>query len=95
MSLPIWGRAWHLSLQSVDGGETWFKIDNGLYQIWVKSGWQFLQLTLRFFMPQSNLIAARAVYRTSNSGGSWTKMSDTVSGGTDLLLPRVVASPPF
>jgi hypothetical protein len=35
-----------------------------------------------------------AVYRTSNSGGSWTKMSNTVSGGTGPhYYQELVASP--
>ena len=34
-----------------------------------------------------------AVYKTTNSGGSWSKMSDTVSGATGPLLSRTCSIP--
>ena len=70
--------------KSVDGGETWFKIDNGL----PSSNMGKIGLAISPINPEVLYAAIEldrrkgAVYRSSNSGGSWTKMSDTVSGGT-------------
>lgn len=70
--------------KSIDGGETWTKLTNGL----PKSNMGKIGLTIS---PQkSNVLYAAveldhrkgAVYKSTNSGVSWTKMSDTVSGGT-------------
>ncbi len=70
--------------RSVDGGETWEKLKSGL----PSSNMGKIGLALS---PQNSdvLYAAielerrtGAVYRSENKGISWTKMSETVSGGT-------------
>jgi len=70
--------------KSVDGGERWTKLSNGLPE----SNMGKIGLTIS---PQkSNVLYAAieldqrkgAVYKSTNSGASWKKMSDAVSGGT-------------
>ncbi|MFT6781916.1 MAG: photosystem II stability/assembly factor-like uncharacterized protein [Saprospiraceae bacterium] len=70
--------------KSVDGGDTWTTLTTGL----PKSNMGKIGLTLS---PQkSNVLYAAieldqrkgAVYKSTNSGASWTKMSDAVSGAT-------------
>jgi photosystem II stability/assembly factor-like uncharacterized protein len=82
--------------KSVDGGETWFKIDNGL----PTSNMGKIGLAISPINPEVLYTAIEldrrkgAVYRSSNSGGSWTKMSDTVSGGTGPhYYQELIASP--
>ena len=82
--------------KSVDGGETWFKIDNGL----PSSNMGKIGLAISPINPEVLYAAIEldrrkgAVYRSSNSGGSWTKMSDTVSGGTGPhYYQELIASP--
>ncbi|MFT6338056.1 MAG: photosystem II stability/assembly factor-like uncharacterized protein [Halioglobus sp.] len=70
--------------KSVDGGDTWTKLTSGLPE----SNMGKIGLTIS---PQkSNVLYAAieldqtkgAVYKSTNSGASWTKMSDAVSGAT-------------
>jgi photosystem II stability/assembly factor-like uncharacterized protein len=82
--------------KSFDGGETWNKIDNGL----PSSNMGKIGLAISPMNPEVLYAAIElerrkgAVYRSSNSGGSWTKMSDTVSGGTGPhYYQELIASP--
>ncbi|MEM6724122.1 MAG: glycosyl hydrolase [Bacteroidota bacterium] len=70
--------------KSTDGGETWTKLTNGL------PGSKMGKIGLGISPQQPDVIYAAieldrrkgGVYRSANQGGSWTKMSDAVSGGT-------------
>ena len=82
--------------KSVDGGDSWSKIDKGL------PGSNKGKIGLAISPMQPNVLYAAveldkragAVYRSENSGGSWSKMSDTVSGGTGPhYYQELVASP--
>ncbi|NCF41725.1 MAG: glycosyl hydrolase [Bacteroidetes bacterium] len=82
--------------KSVDGGDNWSKIDKGL------PGSNKGKIGLAISPMQPNVLYAAveldkragAVYRSENSGGSWSKMSDTVSGGTGPhYYQELVASP--
>ena len=82
--------------KSVDGGESWSKINKGL----PKSNLGKIGLAISPMEPTVLYAAIEldhrkgAVYRSSNSGGSWSKMSDTVSGGTGPhYYQELVASP--
>ncbi len=82
--------------KSVDGGDSWSKIDKGL----PKSGKGKIGLAISPMQPNVLYAAVEldkrsgAVYRSDNSGGSWKKMSDTVSGGTGPhYYQELVASP--
>ncbi len=82
--------------KSVDGGETWNKIDNGI----PKSNKGKIGLAISPMKPNVIYAAVElelrkgAVYRSENSGGNWTKMSETVSGGTGPhYYQELVASP--
>ena len=82
--------------KSVDGGDTWSKINKGL----PRSNMGKIGLAISPMDPTVLYAAIEldrrkgAVYRTSNSGGSWTKMSDTVSGGTGPhYYQELIASP--
>ena len=82
--------------KSEDGGETWFKINKGL----PKSNMGKIGLAISPIKPNVLYAAIEldrrkgAVYRSSDSGGSWVKMSDTVSGGTGPhYYQELVASP--
>ena len=82
--------------KSVDNGNTWSQIKNGL----PKSNLGKIGLAISPF-DSSILYAAvetdrrnGAVYKTTDSGGSWKKMSDTVSGATGPhYYQELVASP--
>ena len=84
--------------KSVDNGETWFKINTGL----PNSNLGKIGLAISPF-DSSILYAAvetdrrkGGVYKTTNSGGSWKKMSDTVSGATGPhYYQELVASPHY
>ena len=82
--------------KTTDGGENWFEIDSGLPES--KMG----KIGLAISPMQPNVLYAAvelelrkgAVYKSSDSGGSWTKMSDTVSGGTGPhYYQELIASP--
>ena len=82
--------------KSVNGGDSWSKIDKGL------PGSNKGKIGLAISPMQPNVLYAAveldkragAVYRSENSGGSWKKMSDTVSGGTGPhYYQELVASP--
>ena len=82
--------------KSVNGGDSWSKIDKGL------PGSNKGKVGLAISPMQPNVLYAAveldkragAVYRSENSGGSWSKMSDTVSGGTGPhYYQELVASP--
>ena len=82
--------------KSTDGGETWNKIDNGI----PKSNKGKIGLAISPMKPNVLYAAVElelrkgAVFRTENSGGNWTKMSNTVSGGTGPhYYQELVASP--
>ena len=82
--------------KSVDGGETWVKIDNGLPSSNMgKIGLAISPMNPKIIYAAIELDRRKgAVYRSSDSGGSWTKMSDTVSGGTGPhYYQELVASP--
>ena len=70
--------------KSTDGGETWNKINNGI----PNSNKGKIGLAISPMNPKVLYAAVElelkkgAVYRSDNSGGSWKKMSNTVSGGT-------------
>ena len=82
--------------KSTDGGDNWTKIDNGLQES------NMGKIGLAISPMKSNVLYAAieldrrkgAVYKSSNSGGSWVKMSDTVSGATGPhYYQELVASP--
>ncbi len=82
--------------KSTDHGNTWIEIKNGL----PNSNLGKIGLAISPF--DSTVVYAAvetdrrngAVYKTSNSGGSWKKMSDTVSGATGPhYYQELVASP--
>ena len=82
--------------KSTDGGENWFEIDNGL----PSSNMGKIGLAISPLKPNVLYAAIEldrrngAVYRSENSGGSWKKMSNTVSGGTGPhYYQELVASP--
>ncbi|MFL2619735.1 MAG: WD40/YVTN/BNR-like repeat-containing protein [Flavobacteriaceae bacterium] len=82
--------------KSVNGGDSWSKIDKGL----PRSNKGKIGLAISPMQPNVLYAAveldkrAGAVYRSDNSGGSWKKMSDTVSGGTGPhYYQELVASP--
>ena len=70
--------------RSEDGGETWTKLKTGLPQGYLG------KIGLAISPQQPDVLYAAielnrtqgAVYRSSNRGASWTKMSDAVSGAT-------------
>jgi len=70
--------------KSVDGGETWEQLKSGL------PGSNMGKIGMAISPQEPDVIYAAieldtrkgAVYRSSNRGASWTKMSPTVSGGT-------------
>jgi photosystem II stability/assembly factor-like uncharacterized protein len=82
--------------KSIDGGETWEKLKNGL------PGGDMGKIGLAISPINPDVLYAAieldrkkgAIYRSSNKGGSWTKMSNTVSGGTGPhYYQELVASP--
>jgi photosystem II stability/assembly factor-like uncharacterized protein len=82
--------------KSTDGGDNWVKIDQGL----PNSNKGKIGLAISPMNPEVLYAAVEldrrngAVYRSSNSGASWTKMSDTVSGATGPhYYQELVASP--
>ena len=70
--------------RSVDGGDNWTKLTNGL----PKSNMGKIGITISPQNPDVVYAAIEldrtkgAVYRSEDRGASWKKMSDTVSGGT-------------
>lgn len=70
--------------RSVDGGETWEKLKKGL----PSSNMGKIGLAISPIKPDVLYAAIElerrsgAVYRSEDRGSSWTKMSETVSGGT-------------
>ena len=82
--------------KSTDGGDNWIKTNKGL----PKSSLGKIGLAISPMDPTILYAAIEldrrkgAVYRSSNSGGSWTKMSNTISGGTGPhYYQELVASP--
>lgn len=82
--------------KSIDGGETWNKLKNGL----PKGEMGKIGLTISPINPDVLYAAIElerkkgAIYRSDNRGDSWTKMSNTVSGGTGPhYYQELVASP--
>ncbi len=70
--------------KSIDGGETWNKLKSGL----PSSNMGKIGLAISPQRPDVVYAAIEldrrtgGVYKSENQGGSWTKMSDAVSGGT-------------
>ena len=70
--------------RSRDGGKTWEKLSNGL----PSSNMGKIGLAMSPQQPDVLYAAIEldrrkgGVYRTSNQGGNWTKMSDAIAGGT-------------
>ena len=82
--------------KSNDGGETWNKMETGL----PKGDMGKIGLAISPMQPDVLYAAIElerrkgAVYRSTDQGGSWTKMSDTVSGGTGPhYYQELIASP--
>ncbi len=82
--------------KSIDGGENWNKINKGL----PSSNMGKIGLAISPMNPDIVYAAVEterrkgAVYRSANSGGSWEKMSETVSAGTGPhYYQELVASP--
>ena len=82
--------------KSIDGGENWNKINKGL----PSSNMGKIGLAISPMNPDIIYAAVEterrkgAVYRSANSGGSWEKMSETVSAGTGPhYYQELVASP--
>jgi photosystem II stability/assembly factor-like uncharacterized protein len=82
--------------KSTDGGETWDKLKTGL----PSSDMGKIGLAISPINPDVLYAAIEldrkkgAVYRSGNMGASWTKMSNTVSGGTGPhYYQELVASP--
>ncbi|MGC6430052.1 MAG: WD40/YVTN/BNR-like repeat-containing protein [Jejuia sp.] len=82
--------------KSTDGGETWDKLTTGL----PKGDMGKIGLAISPLNPDVVYAAIElqrrkgAIYRSDNQGGSWTKMSNTVSGGTGPhYYQELVASP--
>ena len=82
--------------KSVDGGETWNKLSNGI----PKGDMGKIGLAISPINP--NVIYAAielerrtgGIYRSDNQGASWKKMSNTVSGGTGPhYYQELIASP--
>ena len=82
--------------KSLDGGESWNKINKGL------PSKNMGKIGLAISPMNSDIIYAAveterrkgAIYRSANSGGSWVKMSETVSAGTGPhYYQELVASP--
>ena len=71
--------------KSTDGGETWQKLTEGLPS---KEPMAKIGLAMSHFNPDVIYAAVElnrrkgGVFMSKNGGQSWTKMSDTVSGGT-------------
>ncbi|MDG1730016.1 MAG: glycosyl hydrolase [Algibacter sp.] len=82
--------------KSIDGGNTWEKLKNGLPE----SDMGKIGLAISPINPDVLYAAIEldrkkgAIYRSDNKGSSWTKMSNTVSGGTGPhYYQELVASP--
>ncbi|EAR00435.1 WD40/YVTN/BNR-like repeat-containing protein [Maribacter sp. HTCC2170] len=82
--------------KSTDGGETWKKLETGL----PKEDMGKIGLAISPMQPDVLYAAIElqrrtgGVYRSTDQGGSWTKMSDTVSGATGPhYYQELVASP--
>ena len=82
--------------KSVDGGDTWRKLTTGLPKV------DMGKIGLAISSQKPDVLYAAielerrkgAVYRSENGGESWTKMSDTVSGGTGPhYYQELIASP--
>ncbi|MSP84265.1 MAG: glycosyl hydrolase [Flavobacteriaceae bacterium] len=70
--------------KSTDGGETWNKLKTGLPTTEMgKIGLAISPINPDVLYAAIELDRKKgAIYRSDNQGGSWTKMSDTISGGT-------------
>ncbi|SEQ82948.1 Uncharacterized protein SAMN05421824_2424 [Hyunsoonleella jejuensis] len=82
--------------KSTDGGETWVKLNTGL----PKSDMGKIGLAISPINPDVIYAAIElerrtgGIYRSGNQGSSWTKMSNTVSGGTGPhYYQELIASP--
>ncbi len=82
--------------KSTDGGETWNKLKTGLPTTEMgKIGLAISPINPDVLYAAIELDRKKgAIYRSDNQGGSWTKMSETVSGGTGPhYYQELVASP--
>jgi len=83
--------------KSVDGGNTWNKINKGI------SGENKGKIGLAISPMDSDVLYAAvelekrkgAIYRTENKGENWSKMSETVSGGTGPHYYQELVASPF
>ncbi|MFS4482125.1 VPS10 domain-containing protein [Hyunsoonleella sp. 2307UL5-6] len=82
--------------KSIDGGETWTKLKTGL----PKTDMGKIGLAISPINPDVIYAAIElerrtgGIYRSSNKGASWTKMSNTVSGATGPhYYQELIASP--
>lgn len=82
--------------KSIDGGETWTKLKTGL----PKTDMGKIGLAISPINPDVIYAAIElerrtgGIYRSSNQGASWTKMSNTVSGATGPhYYQELIASP--
>lgn len=82
--------------KSIDGGETWTKLKTGL----PKTDMGKIGLAISPINPDVIYAAVElerrtgGIYRSSNKGASWTKMSNTVSGATGPhYYQELIASP--
>ena len=73
--------------RSIDGGETWEKLKTGLPKSNIgKIGFAISPQNPDVLYAALELERLKGgVYRSSDRGSSWTKMSNTVSGGTVVL----------
>ncbi|WP_242094907.1 WD40/YVTN/BNR-like repeat-containing protein [Aestuariivivens sediminicola] len=82
--------------KSTDGGETWSKLTQGLPKVNMgKIGLAISPIDPDILYAAIELERKKgAIYRSDDQGASWTKMSDTVSGGTGPhYYQELVASP--
>ena len=84
------GGVWKTTDESV----TWTEVSNGMESIAISWLGQCKSQPNVLYAAVELDKRAGAVYRSENSGGSWSKMSDTVSGGTGPhYYQELVASP--
>ncbi|WP_445957191.1 VPS10 domain-containing protein [Yeosuana sp.] len=83
--------------KSIDGGENWTKLKNGLPTTDMgKIGLAISPINPDVLYAAIELDRKKgAIYRSDNQGGDWTKMSDVVSGGTGPHYYQELVASPF
>lgn len=83
--------------KSIDGGETWNQLKSGLPTTEMgKIGLAISPINPDVLYAAIELDRKKgAIYRSDNQGGSWTKMSNTVSGGTGPHYYQELVASPF